>query len=261
MSDILLREFSHDERVAHLILNTPDNLNAMSLEMAEAFRGATSELKEREELRAVVIRGNGRAFSAGGDLRMLRQKADKSISQNRTEMLWFYRSFLGLRELMVPLVCVLHGHVVGAGFCFSAACDIRLADQTALFSAPFTRLALHPGMGGSFFLPLTLGRSLANDLMLTGRRMTASEASTCGFAQTVADGGTTEELVDKTLSQLLKSAPLATRALLESQRTRERDQLEATLEAEALEQAQCYARAEFVAGVEALMEKQSPPWL
>jgi enoyl-CoA hydratase/carnithine racemase len=258
--DILLFETSHEGRVAHLVLNTPENLNAMSLEMAEAFRRATRELHEREDLRAVVIRGNGRAFSAGGDLRMLRLKADKPMLENRRDMLWFYRSFLGLRELLVPLVCVLHGHVVGAGFCFAAACDLRLADESALFAAPFTRLALHPGMGGSYFLPLNLGRSMANDLMLTGRRMNASEAHKLGFVSEVAEVGELDVLRDGALERLLKAAPLATRALLQSQRLSQQDELNRTLEAEALEQAQCYARTEFVTGVEALMKKEAPPW-
>ena len=105
--NILLTEMSHDQRVAHLILNNPDNLNAMSLEMARAFRLATDDLATKPNLRVVVIRGNGRAFSAGGDLKMLRLKADKTVGENRGEMLWFYRSFLGLRELLVPLVCCL----------------------------------------------------------------------------------------------------------------------------------------------------------
>jgi enoyl-CoA hydratase/carnithine racemase len=256
----LLIEKSHQNRVAHLVLNTPENLNAMSLGMAQAFRDAGDQLADLPDLRAVVIRGNGRAFSAGGDLKMLRLKADNSIPQNRREMLWFYRSFLGLRDLLVPLVCALHGHVVGAGFCFSAACDVRIADKTALFSAPFTRLALHPGMGGSYFLPLNLGRSVANDLMLTGRRMNGQEAADHGFVTGLAELGELSELLEKTLERLLKSAPLATRALLQSQRLRQQDELERTLEGEATEQAQCYARPEFVAGVEALMKKEPPPW-
>jgi enoyl-CoA hydratase len=258
--NILLIEMSHQERVAHLVLNTPKNLNAMSLEMAQAFREATAQLSGMEDLRALVIRGNGRAFSAGGDLKMLRLKADKSIIDNRREMLWFYRSFLGLRELFVPLVCALHGHVVGAGFCFAAACDLRVADQSALFSAPFTRLALHPGMGGSYFLPLTLGRSVANELMLTGRRMNAQEAFKHGFVGEIAEVGQLDDALEKVLERLLRSAPLATRALLQSQRLKEQDDLEMTLEAEALEQAHCYARPEFVAGVEALIKKDLPPW-
>jgi len=258
--EILIIEKSHQDRVVHLVLNTPENLNALSLKMAQAFRDATEELAGIPTLSALVVRGNGRAFSAGGDLEMLRRKADQSISQNREEMLWFYRSFLGLRQLAVPLVAAMHGHVVGAGFCFAAACDLRLADESVQFSAPFTRLALHPGMGGSYFLPLVLGRAVATDLMLSGRRMNATEAADLGFIRPPAPVGALGEQLDHLLNELLKSAPRATCALLQSQRLKEESELNQTLQAEALEQAQCYARAEFVAGVEALMAKQSPPW-
>ena len=115
-------------------------------------------------------------------------------------------------------------------------------------------------MGGSYFLPLALGRSVANDLMLTGRRMGAEEAARLGFVSArVADGELPGQL-EALLEKILKSAPLATRALLQSQRLGEKSALDRALEAEALEQAQCYARAEFVGGVEALMAKENPPW-
>src|SRR5690606_21426692 len=110
----LLLERSHQGQVVHLVLHSPQNLNAMDLEMAEAFRESQSMLASDRDCRAVVVRGEGRSFSAGGDLEMLRQKADKTVSQNRREMMEFYQSFLGLRSLNLPLLCALHGHVVGA---------------------------------------------------------------------------------------------------------------------------------------------------
>ena len=115
-------------------------------------------------------------------------------------------------------------------------------------------------MGGSYFLPLTLGLTVANDLMLTGRRMDAQEASKYGFVSDVVEVGQLNEQIEKVLKGLLRSAPLATQALLQSQRLSQHDELESTLDAEALEQAQCYARPEFIAGVEALMKKEKPPW-
>lgn len=257
----LLIEESHGGRVVHLILNSPDNLNAMDLEMAALFREATDDLKQRSDLRIVVIRGNGRAFSAGGDLLMLRAKAEKSIPQNSVEMLTFYRSFLDLRELGVPLVCALHGHVVGAGFCFAAACDLRIADESVKLSAPFTRLALHPGMGGSYFLPRSLGSEIAREMMLTGRRMGAAEALGEGFLSDVTVVGGLQERLDETLDELLKGAPGATAALLASQRAQEQKAVREALHLEAQQQAECYARDEFLTGINALIEKRDPPWV
>jgi enoyl-CoA hydratase len=256
----LLFEESHNGEVVHLVLNSPDNLNAMDLEMADAFREATARVKERTECRAVVIRGLGRAFSAGGDLEMLRLKVEKSEQQNEREMMDFYLSFLGLRDLVVPLVCALHGHVVGAGFCFAAACDIRLADSSTLLAAPFARLALHPGMGGSYFLAKALGSGVARELMLTGRRMTAQEALQRGFVTSVSEPNDRLDELDRLLGRLLRSSPQATRALLQTEREAQSTDVAAALAREAREQARCYARSEFLAGVTALQNKQRPPW-
>lgn len=251
--------FTHQGQVAHLTMTSPENLNAMDDAMAEAFRGVYPQL-ESQNLRAVVITGEGRAFSAGGDLAMLLAKAEKDFETNRREMLEFYRSFLGLRDLNVPLVCGLQGHSVGAGFCFAAACDLRMASSDALFAAPFTRLGLHPGMGGSFFLPRGLGSEAARDLMLTGRRMGAVEARSLGFLSDVVDPSALPSALDSVLKAILTGAPLATRALLKNQREVERPNLEAALRREAAEQAECYARAEFREGIEALSTKRAPDW-
>lgn len=261
MKDKLQWEESHSGKVVHLILNSPENLNAMDLSMAEAFRAAKSRLENHEGLRLVAIRGRGRAFSAGGDLEMLKLKAQKSLATNEEEMLWFYRSFLGLRDLNVPLVCALHGHVVGAGFCFASACDVRVADETCLLSAPFARLALHPGMGGSYFLPRCFGPEVARELMLTGRRMAAPEAQKLGYLAAVTSPDQLHQELEALLSNILKSAPEATRALLVRQREDEAEVVERTLKREATEQAKCYQRPEFLGGVEALQRKEAPPWL
>lgn len=192
---------------------------------------------------------------------MLRQKATRSVEQNEEDMMWFYRSFLGLRDLHVPLVCAIQGHAVGAGFCFACACDIRLADSTCLLSAPFTRLALHPGMGGSYFIPKAFGSEVARDLMLTGRRMSGDEAYQRGFLSKVCRPDELAEQTELLISNILKSAPEATRALLRSERLGEQDAVTSTLEREARQQAECYARDEFLTGIEALQNKQKPSWV
>lgn len=259
IQDKLSLTFTHEHRVARLTMITPGNLNAMDDVMAEAFREART-LLGGDRLRAVVVSGQGRAFSAGGDMGMLVAKASKDLETNRREMMEFYLSFLGLRNLEVPLLCALQGHSVGAGFCFAAACDLRVADRTAQFAAPFTRLGLHPGMGGSFFLPRALGSEVARDLMLTGRRLGAEEAKALGFLSALVPEGELGQAVEKALDGILLGAPLATRALLRAQREAERPTLEAALQREAEEQAQCYTRAEFLEGLAAVQQKRPASW-
>lgn len=251
--------WSHQQTVAHLTMTSPANLNAMDDAMAAAFREATASL-QGEGLRAVVVRGEGRAFSAGGDLDMLRQKAERDEATNRQQMREFYQSFLGLRDLEVPLLCLLQGHVVGAGFCFAAACDLRLGDRSARFAAPFTRLGLHPGMGGSYFLPRALGEGVARDLMLTGATLDAERAYQIGFLSRLVDLGHLDAALEETLQSLLLGAPLATQAWVRNQRRAEREALSSALEREALEQARCYGRPEFLTGLTALQQRRPPVW-
>ncbi len=257
---MLEQNLKNDGQVAYLVMNSPENLNAMNEGMAASFAQVTSDLFHCSELRAVVIMGRGRAFSAGGDLEMLRAKSQKSWATNRQEMMQFYHSFLGLRDLNVPLVCALHGHVVGAGFCFAAACDIRLAEDTVCLSAPFTRLGLYPGMGGTYFLPRAFGVSVARELMLTGRKLNAEQALAQGFLSEVVPTGQLQAAVEKTIEHLLRGGPGATRALIAGQRRQEEPELHRALCEEARAQADCYAGPEFLEGLTALQEKRAASW-
>lgn len=259
IADKIRLEYSHQDSVGRLIMSSPENLNAMDESMAEAFRQAKLSLQERP-LRALVVMGEGRAFSAGGDLVMLRDKAQDDKIVNALKMREFYASFLGLRDLNIPLICVLQGHVVGAGFCFSAACDIRIGADDVKLSAPFTRLALSPGMGGSFFLPRSLGKERARQMILTGRRMEGVEALTCGFLSRIVSPENLQSALESELEGILKSAPEATRAYLAMEREAEAPGLEKALAREASEQAECYARPEFLEGVNALIEKRPANW-
>ena len=246
--------------VAQLTLNDPERLNAMSLSMAEDFRARLEELKGREGLRAVVLRGAGRAFSAGGDLDMLLAKRELSWADNRTKMLEFYRSFLGIIELPVPVIAALHGHAVGAGFCLAAACDLRVGDQSCKLAAPFTRLGLHPGMGATYFLPRLLGSARAAEWMLRGSRYVAQEALDAGFLNYLVEVGELDNKLEKLTSEILSGGPAAVAALLQTLRP-DGEALHSALVREAEAQADSYASAEFVEGVLSVKEKRPPAWI
>ena len=133
---------------------------------ALGFSPASKSSKQDARLRVVVVRGAGKAFSAGGDLEMLEKKTELSKEENHRRMLTFYNQFLSIRELNVPVIAALNGHAVGAGLCFSLACDVRIAKDGAKLGLNFVRLALHPGMGVTYYLPRILGIDLASELLL-----------------------------------------------------------------------------------------------
>lgn len=242
--------------IGKITLNDPDNLNAMGEEMAEEFRALVLNLKgEAAKLRAIILTGAGRAFSAGGNLDMLERKAQLTGEQNRLKMLDFYHSFLCLLDLKIPLIAAINGHAVGAGLCLASACDIRVASDKAKLGFTFTRLGLHPGMGATFFLPRVIGRAAATELLLTGRLIEAEKAWSLGLVSNVVKPEAVMAEAERIAGEIADCGPEAARQLLESVRGGLAE-LEQHLEREALAQSINYASAEFKEGVRAAIEKR-----
>lgn len=243
--------------LATLTLNDPQRRNAMGGEMASAFAERIVELQSQTGLRAVIITGAGSAFAAGGDLQMLQQKAALDRETNCTAMLEFYRAFLCMLDLPVPIVAAVNGHAIGAGFCLALACEARVVSTDAKFGLTFTRLGLHPGMGATCFLPRIAGLAVANDLLISGRMFGATEAKSMGLANYVVPPVAVQSKSLEVAESFLTSGPEAVRGLLETLRP-SAEQLEAALMREASEQSHNYASQEFLEGVAAAIEKRAP---
>ena len=248
-----------DERtpgVGTITLNDPANLNAMSEAMSHEFAALVISLKARRDLRAIILSGAGRAFSAGGDLQMLEQKTKKSGEENRQLMHLFYDSFLSIRLLGVPLIAAINGHAIGAGLCLASGCDIRVAAEGAKLGMTFTRLGLHPGMGATWFLPNILGIAAASELLLTARIIESAEAQSIGLVSKVVPAADVISCADAIAKEIISCGPQAVRQLLASLRNRA-PTLDAALEREALCQSVNYASDEFKEGVRATIEKRA----
>lgn len=245
-------------QIGRITLNDPDSLNAMGEKMAEEFAALVGRLQgEAASLRAIVLTGAGRAFSAGGDLEMLEQKTKLSGEENRLRMHKFYDSFLGILDLNVPLVAAINGHAIGAGLCLACACDIRVASGKAKLGFTFTRLGLHPGMGATYFLPRVVGVPMATELVLTGRVVEADEALRIGLVSRVVEDACADAL--KVAGEISECGPESVRQVLHSMRMEHRS-LNACLEREALSQGINYTNSEFKEGVRAAREKRKPNW-
>ncbi len=242
--------------VGIITLNDPDSLNAMSEAMASDFRAVVETLRPKaKDLCALILTGAGRAFSAGGDLKMLDGKRALSGEANRLLMLGFYDSFLSLRDLGVPLIAAINGAAVGAGLCVASACDIRLAATGAKLGFTFVRLGLHPGMGATYFLPKVIGHAHAAELLLTGRVVEADYALRIGLVSRVVAPDQVLPEARAIAAELREGGPEAIRQLLESIRNPQAT-LDQALQREALCQAVNYGGEEFAEGVKAVMEKR-----
>lgn len=131
-----------------------------------------------------MIAGSGdKAFSAGGDMKFLNDRKNTSSPEvNHNEMIAFYKRFLSVRQLPVPVIAAINGHAVGAGLCFAMACDYRLVSAKAKLGFNFTRLAIHPGMAATHFLPKLIGAQNATWLLTSGILISGEEAVKMGLA-------------------------------------------------------------------------------
>lgn len=243
--------------IATLTLCDEANLNAMSEEMAKDFKAAVQALRAKKSARVVILAGAGKAFSAGGHLAMLDAKRSLSGEENRAQMLKFYESFLCVLDLQVPLIAALQGAAVGAGLCLACACDIRIASQDTKLGFTFLKLGLHPGMGGTYFVPRIVGPGKATELLVTGRIIGAEEALRINLVSRVCER---EKLLDEARAiaqEILSCGPAATAQLLETMRG-DGAHLEQALAREAVCQSVNYASPEFAEGIAAVKEKRLP---
>lgn len=237
--------------IATLTLNRPEKLNALTHEMGDLVVEAVRNLNADRDVRVLVVRGEGRAFSAGGDLDWLLDNARKSEAENRAGMEAFYKKFLSLRELDVPAIAMVHGRATGAGFCFALGCDLRIASHDAIFSANFVRVGLNPGMGGSYSLTQLLGPGLASELIYTGRDVFAEEALSLGLISQMVTPESLEAATYAMAERIAANAPLAIRHAKAALRLAQTEPLDTVLSREAGGQAECFASQDLIEGVEA----------
>ena len=242
--------------VYRLTLNDETSLNAMGEEMAREFSLLIEKLAAIPELRALVLQGAGKAFSAGGRLDMLQEKIALSFEENERRMLEFYRHFLSFTKLGVPTIAACNGSAIGAGLCLACAADFRICVSQAKFGFTFSRLGLHPGMGATFFVPRVLGAAKARELLFSGRVIGADEALRIGLVSEVVESPALEQAVMRLVEELLGCGPRALRSL---RTTLDRDcerELSESLALEARAQAHSYADPEFAEGLQAVREKR-----
>src|SRR3954452_16563207 len=206
-----LRVERPSDGVVLLVLDNPDQRNAMSGPMTDAWEDAVRELKQDRDVRTVVVTGSGTAFCSGGDPRWIAGEPDAPVHRLRDRMLGFYRSWLSIRELEVPTVAAINGPAVGAGLCLALACDLRYAAASARMSVPFVRLGMHAGMAATYTLPNVVGEAHARDLLLTGRMVGADEAFRMGLVSSVTPDEEFHDSVLATAAGIAANAPIASR--------------------------------------------------
>ncbi len=201
--------FEIKERIAVITLNRPDRLNAWNDQMATEISDALSACDHNDDVRAVVITGNGRAFCAGVDF-FSGEKAE--FKQNEQEssaelppswpvvMPWHVRK---------PVLAAINGHAIGVGITFSMTCDIRFVAEEAKIQFAFVRRGIIPELGSHVIVPRVAGFSNAADLMLTGRMITGRELAAMGLATAAFPAEKVLEETIKRARECVQAAPVS----------------------------------------------------
>jgi len=211
MSDLVLIE--QHETYFEIVLNRPEKRNAINADLYAAFDTAVTEAARAPGIRAVLIRGAGKAFSSGidvGDFLSLPQKYGPNW-QRRGRLITddFQRVLNRLERLELPTIALLHGHCLGLAMELALACDIRIAAEGTQLGLPETRLGLIPDVGGTTRLVRLVGPGRAKELIFTGRMIDASQAEQWGIVNSVVPF---EGLLDKGIElagEISLAAPLA----------------------------------------------------
>lgn len=254
-----------DGAIATLVFDDPERRNAMTQAMGEAFAEQIAALRGDPELRALVLTGAGRAFSAGGDLGMIGERADEGAAAPgvarraiRDRMRAFYTLFLSLRELPCPTLAAINGHAVGAGLCVALACDLRIVAREARLGLNFTKLALHPGMGATWTLPRLVGAARAAELLYTSRLVSGEEAAAMGLANRCVEAAEVLPTAQALAAEIAACAPLAVRGVKRALARSADATLEDQLSFEASEQAICFESRDVHEGLAAARERRDP---
>ena len=260
-----LVQLERDADVATLRFHDPERRNAMTQAMGEAFAQRVAELRDDPSLRAVILTGAGRAFSAGGDLGMIGNRADEGAAAPgrartaiRDTMRGFYGLFLSVRDLPCPTIAAINGHAVGAGLCVALACDLRVVSREARLGLNFAKLGLHPGMGATWTLPRLVGGPRAAELLFTARLIDGAEAAALGLVNRCVEPDQVLPVARALAQEIAGCAPLAVRGIKRALARSAQSSLEDQLGFEAGEQAVCFESRDVREGLAAARERREP---
>jgi 2-(1,2-epoxy-1,2-dihydrophenyl)acetyl-CoA isomerase len=181
--------FETEGPIGTLTLSRPDAMNAMSPEMIGELAVIAPWLADRAPIRALIVTGEGRAFSAGGDINWFRRGIEEPgadlVQEVRRGADVLHQAIVDFKRIPYPVIAAVNGPAAGAGFSLALMCDIRIASEAAFFVCAYGRIGASPDGGMTYFLPRVIGPAAAAELMLEDPNLTAADALGRGLVSTV----------------------------------------------------------------------------
>jgi enoyl-CoA hydratase/carnithine racemase len=261
MDDQLILDI--DGTIARLTLNRPDTRNPLGQRGdGERFRLAAAAINANKDLRCVIMTGAGKAFSAGGDLKAMREKSG-DFGGSPLELRDHYRDSIhgiirALWNIEVPVIGAINGPAIGLGNDVASLADIRIAGQSAKFGATFLKMGLLPGDGGAWLLPRHIGWSRAAELFFTGDVIDADTACAWGLVSRVVPDAELMAAAEALAGKICQQPPQALRMTKKLMRDGTMASFDAVMEMSAALQVTLQHTEDHMEAVNAFLEKRAP---
>jgi len=246
--------------VATITLNRPESLNTLDFSLMDALPEAAAKVAADDTLRVVVVKGAGKHFMAGGDLRTFAGELPKPGAQRnedfRRAISRLHSTIEAFHRMPHPVIGQVHGAVAGFGLSLMNACDLVIAADSAYFASAYRNIALTPDGGGSWSLPRIVGMRRAMEILLLGERFDARQALAWGLVNRVVPAAELDDTVAALAQSLAQGPVLAIRNAKRLVRESLARSLSEQLDAEATSFGACAGTADFVEGITAFLEKR-----
>lgn len=242
-------------KVMNITLNRPESINAINAEMMSELHETFKALQDREDIQIVVLRGEGKGFSSGGDIKEMLSNEKMSDMEGLMQTV----SAIGKELYRLPQITIsfIHGAAAGLGLSIALATDLIVAEKTSKIAMNFIGIGLVPDGGGHFFMKERVGTVKAKQLIWQGEVMTAEKAHALGLVDQLVDK--LDESTTTAVLQKIKQAPLAsmmeTKRILQQSKLKELDEI---LALETVGQVKMRQTKDHLEGIQAFVEKRTP---
>jgi len=246
------------DNIVYILLNRPQRLNSFDIKLGEELYNVLKEINAKSEIRAVVLKGTGKGFCGGGDVKEMYDAKDKpKFLRDLTKAI--HRCVIEMRTMEKPVIAAINGAAFGAGLSLALACDIIISVKDAKLGTAFIGIGLAPGCGTQFFTKL-VGYQKACEYILTSKTFTAEEAQHLGIVNKVVEADKLDDAVEEFVSKFKKLPPIAVgKAKMLINKSLDNDMI-THLELESLTASFSAASDDFNEGVTAFVEKRKPKY-
>jgi 2-(1,2-epoxy-1,2-dihydrophenyl)acetyl-CoA isomerase len=262
LADLRYERDTHQPHLAWITLDRPAARNAWSDPMLTSFLTALDTAERDPDVRVVALTGTGRSFSAGGDIKAMRDRSGMFAGEATELRDRYIRGIQQIPRRLLrfpkPVIAAINGHAIGAGFDLTCMCDLRVASDTAKMGSTFVKLGLIPGDGGAYLLARLIGLPHASELVLTGRVIDATEAHRIGLVNHVVPPEELATRVRALADEITRNAPIAVRLAKGLLRQAEDQTLDGALDLAATYQGIAQTTADHAEGLSAMLERRPP---